>query len=172
LILTPPFELPHNLSMKTLIFLAYFLVSSVAHSSQVELLVKLSPAGSFKATTSSVVGTAKRTGDKVKASNIVVKLDTLKTGIALRDKHLKEHLDTKTYPDAVLQTAEGENGKGTATLKIRGQEKTVKGDFKIKDKTLVADFALLISDFGITGIKYLGVGVKDEIKVTVEVPVE
>lgn len=153
-------------------FVVLFSLSSLAETG-VTALVNLSPAGNFQAKTASVQGSAKVTGDEVKASNVKIPLNTLKTGIELRDKHMKEkYLETGTHPEAELVEATGKDGKGRGKLKIRGIEKEVSGTYKIiGGKEVEAEFPIKLSDYGITGIKYMGVGVKDDVKVTVTLPV-
>lgn len=160
--------------MKALLssFVVLFSLSAIAETGVVAL-VNLSPAGNFQAKSSTVQGTAKMTGDEVKASNVKIPLNTLKTGIELRDKHMKEkYLETQTHPDAELIEASGKGGKGRGKLKLHGIEKEVSGTYKIVGgKELEAEFPIKLSDYGITGIKYMGVGVKDEVKITVTLPV-
>lgn len=135
--------------------------------------VKLTPAGSFKAKSTSVTGFATVTGDKVKAENISVKVKTLKTGLELRDKHMTEkYMEANKYPEITLLSATGKNGKGQGRVKMHGIEKDVEGTYKINGKELEADFEIKVSEFGITGVKYMGVGVHDTVKVHVVVPIK
>ena len=135
--------------------------------------VRLSPAGTFKATTDEVKGVAVREGEGVRAENIVVNLKNLRTGIELRDKHTKEkYLETEKFPEAVLIKANGKNGKGKGLLRIRGIEKEIEGVYAVSGGHLSADFPVKLSDYGISGVKYMGVGVDDTIKLHVVVPVK
>ncbi len=134
--------------------------------------IKLSPAGAFTGKTPDVKGFVKKVGSKFIGENIVVSLKNIKTGMALRDKHTQEHLGTDKHPDAILVKAEGENGKGKGVIKIRGIEKEVEGTYKVDGKNLVASFPIKLSDFKIEGIRYMGVGVKDQAVVNVNVPIQ
>ena len=135
--------------------------------------VTLNPAGDFKAKTSDVSGEATVSGDTVKADNIVVKLNKLVTGMPLRDRHAKEkYMEVNKYPEAVLTKATGQGGKGKGMLKFHGVEKEVSGTYKIEGNMLKANFPIKLSDFKISGINYMGVGVEDEVKVEVSVPVK
>jgi hypothetical protein len=89
----------------------------------------------------------------------------LDTGIALRDKHMKKYLEVDTYPIAQLTAAAGENGTGSGTLNIKGQHQ------KIEGKNLQAKFKLNLSDLKITGIRYMGAGVADDVTVTITLPI-
>jgi hypothetical protein len=158
--------------MKTLfLFSILFLSCLFAQAAKVEFKARLSPAGSFTATNGKVTGTARKVGDKYVADNIQIQMDSFKTGIDLRDRHMAEKLEAEKFKQALCMNAEGRDGKGTAKIKIKDLEKTVSGDYEIKDNNLIATFKLNINDFGISGVKYMGVGVKDEIDVTVEVPI-
>jgi polyisoprenoid-binding protein YceI len=147
------------------------LLSNAAEEAGLNAKVSLSPAGSFEGKTKAITGTAEVNGDTVTAKDVKVDLTGLKTGIELRDKHTQKHMETDKYPEALLLSAKGTGGKGEAKIKFHGVEKDVKGTYEIADGMLKALFPLKLSEFGITGIKYMGVGVRDEVKVTVVVPV-
>lgn len=147
-------------------------VSAAAMAQSVVVDVVLNPMGDFKAKSSAVKGEAVVKGDEVSAENIVVDLKTLKTGVELRDKHTQKHLETEKFPEAILVSAKGKGGKGTGKIKIRGVEKDVSGVYKVDGKVLKAKFKLKLSDFGIEDINYMGVGVEDEVTLSVIVPVK
>jgi polyisoprenoid-binding protein YceI len=152
--------------------LAILCVSSLSFALSVSLDVVLNPMGDFKAKTSDVKGFATVKGDEVSASNIIVNLKSLKTGVELRDKHTQKHLQTDKFPEAVLLSATGKGGKGTGKIKIKGVEKDIAGTYKVEGKTLKAEFKLSLPDFDIKDINYMGVGVEDEVKLVVAVPVK
>jgi hypothetical protein len=134
--------------------------------------VSLTPAGSFKGKTSEVIGAAIRKGAMVEARNIIVHLKNIQTGIHVRDEHTQRHLETNKFPDAVLVSAQGQNGQGTGVIKIHGIQKNIAGTYKIVGNHLLAQFPLKLSDFNITGIRYMGVGVEDQIRLQVSVPLK
>lgn len=156
--------------MKKINFLAVLLFSLNAWS-QVTVDVVLNPMGNFKAKTESISGQAVVNGTNVSAQNIKVDLRTLKTGIELRDKHTQKHLQTDKFPEATLSIGKGINGKGIGRININGQEKEIKGTYKVVGKNLEAHFSLNLPDFKITDINYMGVGVEDEVKVHVVIPI-
>lgn len=158
--------------MKNIFLLISFFLFQSAYAESLEIDVKLSPAGSFKATTNKVKGFAKKEGDRVTASDVEVDLKSLTTGIGLRDKHLKERLKANEHPIAKLIKAEGQSGKGKATIEIRGQKKDVSGTYEIKGKNLEAQFKMKMSELGITDTRYMGVGAKDEVVVSIVVPIK
>ncbi len=134
--------------------------------------VTLTPMGDFKAKTNNVKGNAVLKGDEVSAQNIVVNLKSLKTGVELRDTHTLRHLQADKFPEAVLISATGKGGKGTGKIKIKGIEKPISGTYKIVDNMLLAEFPLKLTDFGIKDINYMSVGVEDEVKLHVAVPLK
>ena len=87
--------------------------------------IKLFPAGGFTGRTADVKGVVKKVGTKYRGDNMTVNLRTIKTGMGLRDTHTQKNLNTAQFPEAILVKAEGENGKGTGVLKIRGQERPI-----------------------------------------------
>lgn len=153
-------------------FSILFCFSTQAQTIGVTIDVKLSPAGSFKAETAKIKGTAKKTADGVFAENIEVDIQSLKTGVELRDNHLKDRLLVKKYPKAKLINAQGKNGKGTATVEIKGIKKQVKGTYKIIGKALQAEFKMSLAALDVKNVRYMGVGAKDEINITVTVPMK
>jgi len=134
----------------------------------------LTPAGDFVAKTTDVKGQAFMKDNAVMAKDVVVSLKNLKTGIELRDKHTKKHLEVEKYPEVVLVKAVGKEGKGKGKIKLRGKEKVVEGTYKVSSdhKTLDASFPIQLSDFDITGINYMGVGVNDKVTVRIQLPLK
>lgn len=157
---------------KLVLMLATLAFTKIALAQSASVEVILNPMGDFKGTTAVVKGFATQKGDEVVAENIIVNLKALKTGLALRDKHTQKYLETSKYPEAVLLSARGKGGKGVGKIKIRGIEKDISGTYKITGKKLQAKFKLNLSEFGIKDISYTGVGVEDEVTVTVVVPVK
>lgn len=114
---------------------------------------------------------------------IEFKLETLNSGIGLRDEHMKEkYLHVPAFPKAVLSfkdftlPATWSLAKPTltetpftATLKLHGVEKPVQGTFVIENEKLKsqAHFEIKLSDFGIDIPNYLGVKVADVVKIEV-----
>lgn len=134
--------------------------------------IKLKPAGSFKVKSTEVKGFVTQDGDSFKAKDIHVGLSNIKTGIELRDKHTKDYLKVQEHKEAVLVSAEGKNGKGKGVIRIKGIEKPVEGTYKVSNGKILAKFPVKLSDFEISGIRYMGVGVQDEAMITVQVPVK
>lgn len=155
------------------VLFAFFFVANAefASAASVDISVTLSPAGKFTATTGKVTGQAIRNGDSFTAKDIKVDVASLKTGIALRDDHLKKRLDSQKFPVATLIKAEGSNGKGTAVLSIKGKKLKVNGEYKVKGDNIVASFPIHLPDLGISDVRYMGVGVKDQVTVNVELPI-
>ncbi|MGE0172478.1 MAG: YceI family protein [Oligoflexales bacterium] len=135
--------------------------------------VTLFPAGSFEAKTSSVIGTLKKAGTAYTGNEIKIPVETLKTGISLRDKHLGEKLEAKKFPYIIANNINATGDKGKANIQISGVTKEV--DFELKDlgnNTAQVIFTLNLPDFKIEGISYKGVGVEDKTEVTAIVPYE
>jgi hypothetical protein len=150
-----------------------FLSSSLAVAQSAIVDISLTPAGSFKVKSTDVRGFAQQlAGDSVEAKNILVGLKNLQTGISLRDTHTKRHLEVDKYPDAVLVAAKGKGGKGVGTIKIKGIQKKITGTYKIEGGKLIATFPLKLSEFNINDVKYMGVGVDDDLKLVVTVPLK
>lgn len=156
--------------MKLALIIVLFMYTSVSLSQEAVVDITLRPAGSFKVKSTEVKGVVVQNGDAVEAKNIVIGLKNVKTGISLRDEHTRKYLDVTKYPTAELVSATGKAGKGQGVIKIRGIEKKIEGEYKIEGEKLVGSFPIKLSEFGITGIKYMGVGVQDEATVHVSIP--
>jgi polyisoprenoid-binding protein YceI len=115
---------------------------------------------------------------------IAVDLKTLDTGIGLRNQHLRENylevdkgsgFDRATLSEIQLEVPDPASFQGKApfkgTFELHGQKKEVKGEAQIKREGdtahVVATFPLAISDYQIKKPTYLGVGVKNDIRVKV-----
>lgn len=158
-------------SVFLLAMFGFFSVSGFAQEAAVK--VSLSPAGSFVGKTKEIAGAAETTDDKTyTAKDIVVTLKNIDTGISLRDKHTKEHLEVEKFPTAKLISATGSEGKGKGIIEIRGVQHEVEGTYVVKDSKLTAEFPINFPDYNIKGIRYAGLGVKDKGTITVTVPVK
>ena len=159
------------------VFFGLLLVASTTFAQQkgMKAYITLFPAGDFVATTSDLTGSAQMvSANEVKAQNITINLNSLKTGLELRDDHAKnKYLEVQKYPEAVLVSATGKDGKGSGILRLHGKEAKVDGTYVLTagNKFLTAEFKSKLSLFGINEINYKGVGVDDEFKVEVTVPV-
>jgi len=115
---------------------------------------------------------------KVTSGDITVHLDAFETGLATRDRHMKEkYLETKKFPDAIFKAAPlafkdgkvpGETDlKGTLTL--HGVTKPVTANVKVTAKKFAmqieADFDIVLSDFKIEIPEYAGITVAEKVKV-------
>ena len=90
------------------------------------------------------------------------RLNALKTGIGLRDKHMLKYLDAETYPKVSLEfMAEGEKFRGI--LKLKGIKKEIAGEYQASPLEL--RFTLNIEDFNIEPPSYLGIGIKPEVRI-------
>lgn len=151
-----------------------FLGSLVFAEPGVDVEFKVTMGKTFSAKTNNVKGKVIMQGSELVAQGIEVDLTTLTTKMALRDDHMKsKYLEVGKYPTAVLVSGKGSAGKGTGKIKIRGVEKDITGTYKIlNDKEVQANFDLNLPDYNITGIRYMGIGVKDTVNLKVVVPLE
>ena len=134
--------------------------------------VNLSPSGSFQATTTKIKGNLKQNGALIEGDKISVLIETLKTGIDLRDEHFAKHLHADKYPKATLTQLKAQGGKGTANLEVNGVVKPITINYVLKDGAIKANFNVKASDFNLSKAQYLGVGVEDLVTVVVDMPVK
>jgi len=147
---------------------------------EVKVVCPLTVGGSFEARTKALSGDVKPAKARGRLTGALrVKLDTLETGIAMRDKHLRtNYLEVqkgRDYATAVLENirVDSLSGKGTfrGTLLLHGKRREVIGTSAVqrKDGTVRVDaeFPVKVSAFAIPEPTYLGVGVRDEVRVKV-----
>ncbi len=155
---------------------------------QAEVSVKcpMTVGGTFDARTSALTGALTTSAGRPSAfdGSLAVDLRTIDTGIDLRNEHLKEkylEVDKGTgYDQAVLSevTLQGLNadapaGKGsfTGSLMLHGVKKTVTGPVEVRQAgtgwRVRASFPVNLPDYNIDKPRYLGVGVKDTVQVSV-----
>lgn len=159
--------------IKTALF-AVLLTSSYAWSQNLKLSVVLSPAGDFVAESNQVSGFVVQNPDgSVQATGIKLPVKSLNSGISLRDDHMtNKYLEASKYPEIILKIAKGKDGKGEAILIVKDKQAKVSGTYEIKGDKFEASFPVKISAFGIENISYKGIGVDDEAKVEVELPLK
>ena|SRR6185503_14476903 len=115
--------------------------------------------------------------------SLTFELDSLETGIALRDRHMKEnYLQTSRHPKAELKLsgldvsklpATGDFGPVTlpfqGTLSLHGVERPVSGSARLsrsgEQVNATAEFPLKLGDFGIEVPSYLGITVAEKVQV-------
>jgi polyisoprenoid-binding protein YceI len=120
--------------------------------------------------------------EKDEALVLSVPLDTVTTGIDLRDTHMhQKYLETAKYPTAALSVpraslkfpADGESVEATApgTLSIHGTSRPVTFHYRAVKKGAAYDVSgdvhLNMNDFGIATPGYLGITVKPPVDVSV-----
>ncbi len=120
-----------------------------------------------------------RVDDDGTTLKIVVPLATLKTGIALRDRHMREkYLQVEKYPDAVLELPwsavklppDGQTVDGTAPGKmtLHGQTHEVQVSYRVSRSgnhyQVSGNVPLKITDYGIDIPSYLGITVQPDVQ--------
>jgi polyisoprenoid-binding protein YceI len=142
----------------------------VLAESKITLSISLSPAGSFQAVSQKLKGNVIKTGESVSADKITVSIESMKTGIDLRDEHTWKHMNSAKHPKATLSDVKGENGKATGTLEVNGIKKPLGITYKIVGSNVLANFTVKATEFGLKKVEYLGVGVNDLIAVEALLP--
>jgi hypothetical protein len=153
---------------------------------EVRVVCPLTVGGSFEAKTAAITGTLTPPSSAAAAygGEIVVDLQTLDTGIGLRNTHMRtKYLETdkgERFDRAVLsnlriaglnpETVDG-RANFTATLLLHGAQTPIAGEVQLRrsgsSRHADATFPVKISDYEIAKPQYLGVGVKDEVLVRV-----
>lgn len=157
--------------MKFIFALCLMLTTVAAFAkAKVSIFVSLSPAGSFTAVSEKPKGNLFRSGDSFTADKISVTIESLKTGIDLRDEHFWKHLNSTTHDKATLTNLKAAGGKATADLEVNGVKKPVSMTYKVAGDEVIANFTVKASQFSLKKAEYLGVGVEDDVKVEATIP--
>ncbi len=111
-----------------------------------------------------------------------LELDQLKTGIDLRDEHMKEkYLEIKKYSQAKLiienlaipENTEIKDQEFSGTLNLHGKEAPVKGVFNMsKDRLVEAEFKIKLTDYGIEIPEYMGINVAETVNIKTKIQFE
>ncbi len=156
-------------------------------SGEVRVRCRLTVGGSFDAVTPEISGSLllDDAGGPGVSGQLRVRLDALDTGMELRNAHLREtYLEVdrgEEFREAVLTAVElGEpfppgardHETGFAgLLSLHGMERWVEGEARLVRRDgrvrVEAGFPLSLAEFAIPPPRYLGVGVRDEIRITV-----
>ncbi len=126
-----------------------------------------------------VTGKLSQAADKVNGE-LVFNLTTLKTGIDLRDSHMKDkYLEVKQFPTAKLKLSdvtvpEKLDGRFDfqGTLTLHGVEKQVNGKAELENDNgaikMTAEIPIKLSDFKIAIPSYKGITVAEKVNVNFE----
>jgi polyisoprenoid-binding protein YceI len=156
----------------------------------VRVVCPMTVGGSFEARTGAISGTlALNAPGAALLGDVSVDLRTLDTGIDLRNEHLRntylevgrgEGFDRAVLSGIRLGDADPRGFEGTTpftgTFLLHGTRRPITGRATVRHEgttvRVEASFPLTVSAFGIAKPQYLGVGVKDQVKVVVSLVAE
>ena len=153
----------------------------------VRVRCRLTVGGSFDAVTSSLSGALRLSASDAVAfsGELRVDLATLDTGIELRNRHLRDdYLEVERGPDfrravlsgIVLDDPPPAGGarrdtRFSGSLDLHGVRRAIEGEAELRRRggriQVEAVFRLSLEAFGIPPPRYLGIGVRDAVEVTV-----
>lgn len=139
----------------------------------IDVTVNLSPVGSFHVESSKIKGKVIKDKNGVfRAKKIYIKIKSLKTGIDLRDDHMKKRLSAKKHPKILVTGVKAKGGKGKAKISIKGIKKPFKFTYDVDGKLMKTKFQLNLKKFKIKDLKYAGVGAKDIVQIKANIPIK
>ena len=108
---------------------------------------------------------------KVQSGRFEFELNTLDTGIGLRDTHMREkYLQVKEHPKAVLLLKSADENSFNGELTLHGVTKPITGKVTASEaKKIDASFNIKLSEYAINVPKYMGITVADEVEVVVKI---
>ena len=148
---------------------------------QVVVVCPLTVGGGFEAKTEAITGSVSIGSDQPLAVGgaLAVDLRTLKTGIGMRDRHMKENylevekgpsFGTATLEDIKIDKLDGKTSFN-ATLVLHGERRSITGSATLERRDggyrVQAEFPVKVSHYNISKPSYLGVGVQDEIRIKI-----
>lgn len=157
--------------MKLLVLGLFF--SSILHAQNIIRVsaVLVPNTGSFVATSEKARGRLLKRGEEFTADRISVFADSFRTDNGLRDKHFAEYIGGgKKLPYSRVDITElkARNGTATAKLTLNGITKPVDITYTAFDKYVDAKFEVNCSNFNLPKAQYLGIGVEDKVKVSIQ----
>jgi hypothetical protein len=154
---------------RSLVLFCFLVATGARADGVIKVIVKLSPAGSFTAKSEKVKGTVIRSGDSFTSEKLSVSIDSLKTGINLRDEHFWKYLKHPAIQKITLTGLKASGGKGTATLEVNGVKKPVDITYSESDNQVKALIRASAKEFNLPPEKYLGISVLDEVTIEAQV---
>ena len=150
--------------------------------SKVVVTCQLTVGGSFEARAAAVAGEMRSAPGNRLEGRLQVDLRSIETGIALRDRHMKEtYLEVAKpgFDRAVLEQIQLERMNGstpfTGLLTLHGRQRPIAGTAMLQETRdglrVDAEFPVRLSEFAIAEPTYLGVGVTPEVRVRVSLNV-
>tara|TARA_B100000586_G_C19977345_1_gene370430 strand:+ start:167 stop:631 length:465 start_codon:yes stop_codon:yes gene_type:complete len=134
----------------------------------------------FKAKTEKLIGIVEFNANRTQLikAKLEVKVDTIKTGMSMRDQHMhNNYLEAKKYPSIVYTTENlpfnpnnSSSNKIIGKFSIHGKEKAAVADIKVTHVSqnkiiLEGKFTLNILDYGIKQPKFMVVEMKPNIEI-------
>jgi len=127
-------------------------------------------------------GSFTTTSGELGSATFKMKLTAIDTGIALRNKHLREnYLHTDKHPEAEIRITKLTDLKGKldgssnaksvfeGTLNLHGVEKPIReGQYSIEGKGVTAEFCIDLPDHDVEKPAFMGVKIVDKVYVTVK----
>lgn len=156
-----------NFKVITLFVCFLVSISAFASDGSLSIDVSLSPVGTFKITSDKIkVKGLKKEGDSISAKKISIKKNDLKTGIDLRDEHMKKRIKERTIS---VKNISAKDGTGKGTIVINKVKKEIKFNYKEDGEKIKASFSINLPDYEINDINYMGVGVENKITLNIEI---
>ena len=146
--------------------------------SKVVVTCPLTVGGSFEARATAIVGEMRSAPGNRLEGRLQVDLRSIETGIALRDRHMKENyleVGKPGFDRVVLEQIQLERMNGstpfTGLLTLHGRQRAIAGAAVLQETRdglrVEAEFPVRLSDYAIAEPTYLGVGVASEVRVRV-----
>jgi len=148
---------------------------------RVIVVCPLTVGGGFEAKTEAISGQVSLGSEQPGSLDGAVSVDlrTLKTGIGMRDRHMRDnYLEVEKGPGFGTATIEGIkieklDGKTTfnGTFVLHGERRPISGSAIIARQgggySVEAEFPVRVSEFNIPKPTYLGVGVQDQVRIKI-----
>lgn len=150
------------------IFLALATINSYA--GRLEILSKLSPAGSLEISSNEVMGHLLKKEDLITSNIIFIPINSLSSGVVLRDQHIHNYFKEKKYKKIAIRNVQISKGRGTGELSINGVTKKVKFKVKRQRNSYTTQFRVNRKYFKLPKAEFMGISVNDTSNVKVSFP--
>lgn len=155
------------------LLLALFLLSPLnAFAGHIHILATLSPAGSLEIQSDELLGQLVKDNEAIKAKVIFVKIDSLDSGIVLRNEHIHKYLGLEKFKKISLSNVLISDNKGVGTLDLNGVKNKIEFEVKKVGKNLTSTFKVDRNTHKLPKAEFMGVSVDDNVVITVTFPMK
>jgi hypothetical protein len=153
------------------LILTFFFVCVSVHSGEVEVIARLSPAGTIEIKSDKLLGQLIVNKRSYRASKLFLDVSTLDSGVELRDQHIHKYLNNNGTSQVSLENIKIDRMKqtGTGRLHINGVKRKINFKVEKKENFLFTSFNINKKDYNLPKASYMGISVRPELELKIKI---